>query len=139
MAVRAIIVDDFATDRQYIKYYLVKFGCKVIGEAASAADGLKLFRELRPEIITMDLLMPTIENIDPLTAIRAIGKESADTAVVVVSTLGSQLDVAEYSDKGVLAYVVKRSANFLSPSLKDVCAGGFRSSAPRARRITEAV
>jgi two-component system, chemotaxis family, chemotaxis protein CheY len=112
MAVRAIVVDDFATDRQYIKYYLTKFGCKVVGEAVNAADGLKLFRELKPEIITMDLLMPKVENIDPSTAIRAVRDAGTSTAIVVVSTLGSQLDVADYSDKGIFAYVVKPVSQF---------------------------
>ncbi|MGN6717493.1 MAG: response regulator transcription factor [Candidatus Binatia bacterium] len=107
MAVRAIIVDDFATDRQYIKYYLVKFGCVVVGEAANAADGLKLFRTLTPDIVTMDLLMPNAENIDPITAIGAIREEEPETAVVVVSTLGSQLHIAECLDNGIFDYVIK--------------------------------
>ena len=107
MPVRAIIVDDFATDRQYIKYYLVKFGCVVVGEAANAADGLKLFRALTPEVVTMDLLMPNAGNVDPMAAIRAIKEEEPDTAVVVVSTLGSQLHIAECLDNGIFDYVIK--------------------------------
>lgn len=112
MAVRAIIVDDFATDRQYIKYYLIKCGCSVVGEAANAADGLKMFRTLKPEVVTMDLLMPEVEHIDPMAAIRAIREEAEDTIIVVVSTLGSQLHVADYLDKGVFEYVIKPVSQF---------------------------
>ena len=130
MAVRAIIIDDFATDRQYIKYYLVKFGCAVVGEAANAYDGLKLFRALKPEIVTMDLVMPKVENVDPMMAIRAIKEAATGAAIVVVSTIGSQLDVAEYWDAGILEYVVKPISQFSFDRLEN----SLRRRYPELRR-----
>ncbi len=55
MPVSALIIDDSPTARQQIKYYLIDIGCVITGEAEHAADGLKLFHELKPDIVTVDL------------------------------------------------------------------------------------
>ena len=118
MAVRAIIVDDSETARVEIKYRLGKLGCVVVGEAANAAEGVKLFAELKPEIVTMDLVMPKEGEIDAMAAIREIKKQRPNTAVIVISALGSQEEVATYRAEGIFDYIVKPVNQFSFDSLQ---------------------
>jgi two-component system, chemotaxis family, chemotaxis protein CheY len=54
MPVRALIVDDSPFARRIIRHHLTKFGCKVLGEAESAAQALKMFETLKPELVTVE-------------------------------------------------------------------------------------
>jgi two-component system chemotaxis response regulator CheY len=84
MSVNALIIDDSPTARQNIKYYLVGMGCVVTGEAEHAIDGLRLFRELKPDIVTVDLIMPKLGSLDPLGAVRTMKQEAPDSVIIVV-------------------------------------------------------
>jgi two-component system chemotaxis response regulator CheY len=112
MPVSALVVDDSAAARQIIAYHLGQAGCAIAGEAANAADALKLFRELKPNIVTLDLMMPVKEGIDSLALVRTIKKESPHTAIVVISIIPSEKVRQEFIDEGVFAYVVKPFNDF---------------------------
>jgi chemotaxis response regulator CheB len=75
MSVNAVVVDDSATARQLISYHLHKAGCTLVGEATNAADALTLLRELNPDIVTVDLMMPNKDDLDSMALVRAIKKE----------------------------------------------------------------
>jgi two-component system, chemotaxis family, chemotaxis protein CheY len=107
MSVTALIVDDSATARQIISYHLNKAGCKIVGEAANAADALKLFHELRPNIISLDLMMPNKDDIDSLAVVRAVKREAPEVAIIVVSVLPSEKIRREFIEEGIFAYIVK--------------------------------
>lgn len=53
MPVAALIVDDSNLASEIIRYHLIRIGCTVVGEARNAAEGLKFFRKLRPNLITL--------------------------------------------------------------------------------------
>jgi two-component system chemotaxis response regulator CheY len=118
MSVTAIIIDDSAVARRYINFHLVRLGCVVVGEAADAADGLKLFRATKPDIVTLDLVMPKHDDIDAMTALRAIKKEEPYTVVIVVSTLGSLTNIEDYRKEGIFEYIVKPISQFSFDYLK---------------------
>ncbi len=130
MPIKALIVDDSSTAREYIKYQLVKMGCVVAGEAANAADGLNLFRELAPDIVTLDLVMPPHETMNAMTALRAMKNETPDTVIIVVSAVSSSTSVKEFLREGVFDYIVKPlsqySFNPLVPKLQK-CFSELRS------------
>lgn len=107
MSISALIVDDSPFARKVIRHHLVKFGCKVVGEAESAAQGLRLFRELKPDLVTLDVMMPELEGVESLTAFRAMRKEAPETRVVVVSVLPFEKTQETFLREGALAYVVK--------------------------------
>ncbi len=95
-----------------IKYHLLKMSCVVAGEAANAADGLKLFRELKPDIVTMDLMMPTHENMDCMLAVRTMRKEAPDLVIIVVSAVPFQKTMDSFLKEGILHYIVKPLTSF---------------------------
>lgn len=107
MAIRALIIDDSPFARKIIRHHLVKFGCKVVGEAETAAQGLKLFRELKPDLVTLDVMMPELEGIESLAAFRLMRREAPERQIVVVSVLPFEKTQETFLREGALAYVVK--------------------------------
>jgi YesN/AraC family two-component response regulator len=107
MAVTALIVDDSAFSREVIAYHLRETRCAIVGEANNAAEGLKLFRKLTPDIVTVDLLMPISENVDATTLVKTMKQERPHVAIIVVSTVPFEKTMQDFLDQGVLAYVVK--------------------------------
>jgi|SRR5579885_1380799 len=107
MPVSALVVDDSAAARQIIAYHLGHAGCTIVGEAGDASDALRLFRELKPNIVTLDLMMPVREGVDSLALVRMIKKEAPHTAIVVISVIPSEKVRQDFIDEGVFAYLVK--------------------------------
>lgn len=81
-----LVVDDSSTFVQQITKLLDDSGeFKVVGKASSAEEGVRQFSLLRPDIVTMDIVMPGGEALDAITQILAIDPKAR---VVVVSSLG---------------------------------------------------
>ncbi len=103
MSVPALVVDDSAAARQIITYHLRQAGCTIVGEAANAADALKLMRELRPNIVSLDLMMPVKDDLDSPRWRRARGSralEAPQTAILVVSVIPTEKIRRDFSRGG---------------------------------------
>ncbi len=107
MAVTALIVDDSAVARRLASYHLRRAGCTVVGEAASAFEALESFHRLKPNIITLDLVMPIKDEVDSMAVVRAVKKEVPETAIIVVSVIPSEKVQQDFFTEGVFGYVVK--------------------------------
>jgi len=107
MSVSALVVDDSKAARQMIGYHLRQAGCTIIGEAANAADALKLVRELKPNIVSLDLMMPIKDDFDSLALLRTIKKEAPEVAIIVVSVMPSEKIRRDFIEEGIFAYIVK--------------------------------
>ena len=112
-----LVIDDDAASRDLLARFLGREGLHVVS-AASGAEGLRLAREHRPRLITLDLLMPGMDGWSVLAELKA-DPELAEIPVVVVSitddsALGYALGASEYLTKPVdrerLAAVVRRCA-----------------------------
>lgn len=112
MPVTALVVDDSAFSRQIIGRYMSDAGCTVVGEARNALQGLKLFRKLRPDVVTFDLMMPTVFDVDSTALLREIKRERPEVAVVVISMVPFGKTQHDFLEQGVLAYVVKPLNDF---------------------------
>lgn len=109
MAVHALIVDDSPFVRKIIRHHLTKFGCKVVGEAETAAQAVRLFREFKPELVTLDILMPEVDGYDAVRAFREMKSISPEVAVavVVVSAVPFEKVRDSFLKEGALGYIVK--------------------------------
>jgi len=107
VAVEALIIDDSPVARRIIRHHLEQIGCKIAGEAENAAVGVKLFREYRPKIVTLDLIMPAVEGIDALAAFHIMRKEDPRAAILVVSAVPFEKTRRSMTDEGALAYIIK--------------------------------
>jgi two-component system chemotaxis response regulator CheY len=108
----ALIIDDSPFARKIIRHHLTKLGFHVAGEAETAAQGLRLFRELKPKLVTLDVMMPEREGVDTLGAFRAMRAEAPDTAVVVVSAIPFEKTRDTFLNEGATAYLIKPFSQF---------------------------
>ncbi|WP_291377946.1 response regulator [Demequina sp.] len=100
---RAVVAEDEALIRMDIVETLREGGYDVVGEASNGEECVNLSRELKPDVVVMDVKMPVM---DGITAAEHIAKERL--APVVLLTAFSQTELVERArDAGAMAYVVK--------------------------------
>ncbi len=104
MAKTLLVTDDALIIREMIKDAATAAGWKVVGEASNGQQAIDLYRELRPDVATLDLVMPEFDGLHGLRGIIAL---DPDAKVVVVSAL-DQKDVLKQAFKlGAADFVVK--------------------------------
>ena len=101
---KVLIVDDAAFMRISIKNMLTKNGYEVIGEAENGAIGVEMYKELKPDIVTMDITMPEMSGLD---ALKEIQKSDPNAKVVMVSAMGQEAMVREAIVSGAKGFIVK--------------------------------
>ena len=101
---KVLIVDDAAFMRISIKNMLTKNGYEIIGEAENGAIGVEMYKELQPDIVTMDITMPEMSGLD---ALKEIVKTDPQAKVVMVSAMGQEAMVREAIVSGAKGFIVK--------------------------------
>ena len=101
---KVLIVDDAAFMRISIKNMLTKNGYEVIGEAENGAIGVEMYKDLKPDIVTMDITMPEMSGLD---ALKEIIKADPQAKVVMVSAMGQEAMVREAIVSGAKGFIVK--------------------------------
>ncbi len=129
MAVRTLIIDDSPFARRVIRHHLTKAGCKVVGEAESAAQALRMFHELKPELITLDIMMPEVEGVDSLRALREMRAVPPELTAIVVSAVPFDKIRDSYLKEGAFAYIVKPFTQYSFEPVRQKLLRVFRQSA----------
>jgi len=101
---RVLIVDDAIFMRKMISDILVENGMEVVGEADTGVKAVEKFMELRPDLVTMDIIMPEMNGID---AVRKIVEFDRQAKVVMCSALGQQALVQEAITAGARDFLIK--------------------------------
>ncbi|WP_041605852.1 response regulator [Halothermothrix orenii] len=104
MSKRVLIVDDAAFMRMMIKNILTEGGYEIVGEAENGIDAAKLYKELKPDLVMMDITMPEMDGIDAVKKIIEIDK---DAKIVMCSAMGQQAMVLDAIQAGAKDFVVK--------------------------------
>jgi DNA-binding NarL/FixJ family response regulator len=105
VAIRILTVDDHPLMRAGVASFLAtEPGLQVVAEAANGEEALEKYRELRPDLVLMDLSMPVM---DGLEATHAILEEFPDARIVVLTTYAGDEDVHRALDAGALGYLLK--------------------------------
>lgn len=104
MANRILIVDDAAFMRMMIRDILTKNGYEVCGEANDGAQAIERFKELRPDLVTLDITMPEMDGIN---ALKEIKKVDANARVIMCSAMGQQTMVIDAIQAGAKDFIVK--------------------------------
>ncbi|MBN6204947.1 response regulator [Ralstonia pickettii] len=104
MSKKILIVDDAAFMRMMIKDILAKNGYEIVGEAQDGAQALEKYKELEPDLITMDITMPEM---DGITALKEIRKINPDAIVIMCSAMGQQAMVIDAIQAGAKDFIVK--------------------------------
>ncbi|MFH1767740.1 MAG: response regulator [Candidatus Omnitrophota bacterium] len=104
---KALIVDDALFMRNYIREILKKAGFDICAEASTALEAVNKYKQLRPDLITMDIIMPKIEELDGIGAIKEIVEFDPKAKVIVISAIGEEHLVTEANRYGVKAFIIK--------------------------------
>ena len=107
MSVRVLIADDSIFIRDIIRHHLEHFGCKIVAEAENGAQAVSLFKTLKPDFVTLDVVMPHVDGIDALSAFRLIKRESPQVPILVVSAVPFEKTREAFMSEGALDYVIK--------------------------------
>ncbi len=127
---RVLLVDDHDLFRTGLRNLLDEHGgLQVIGEATNGAEAVRLVRELAPDVVVMDLNMPTMSGVE---ATRHISAHSPLTRVIVLTISDEDADVMDAIVAGACGYLLKDS------SIADVVSG-IRSAAVGASLISPAI
>lgn len=104
--IRILVVDDHTVVRKGLCSLLSaeKYGIEVLGEAVDGRDAIEKARELNPEVILMDLMMPNMNGIE---AIKTIKMESPDARILVLTSYGEDDLLLNAIDAGALGYLMK--------------------------------
>jgi len=96
--IKVMAVDDSPVTRKMIKKALEPEGFEVIGEAGNGKDAVELYRQLNPDIITMDVTMPIM---DGLEAALTIKQEKPEQKIIMLSAMSDQDIVAQAMSRGI--------------------------------------
>lgn len=104
MAKRVLVVDDAIFMRNMIKDIFSSAGYEVVGEAANGLEAVERYKELKPDLTTMDIVMPFKSGIE---ATREIVKTDDKATIIMCSALGQESLVMEAIEAGASDFIVK--------------------------------
>ncbi len=138
MTIRILIADDHSVVRQGLRMFLgLDSELEVVGEAADGEEALRLARQLRPDVVLMDLLMPVMDGISATAAIR---QELPDTEVLALTSVLEDASVVGAVRAGAIGYLLKDTqADALCQAIKSAAAGQVQLTPRAAARLMQAV
>ena len=101
---RVLIVDDAAFMRMMLKDILVKNGYDVVGEAENGKIAIDKYKELKPDIVTLDITMPEMDGLEAIKKIKEINNQ---VNVIMCSAMGQQAMVIDAIQSGAKDFIVK--------------------------------
>ncbi len=104
MSKRVLICDDSLLMRKMVAEALVADGWEVAGEAEDGQQAIEKYQQLRPDAVTMDIVMPGTNGLEALEAIRKLDPEAK---VVVISALNQTRLISEAIRKGAEDFIAK--------------------------------
>ena len=99
-----LVCDDAIFMRTMISDILSQAGFEVVGEAESGLQAVEKYRILKPDLVTMDIVMPDMGGIE---AVREICKDDPEAKILMCSAMGQQALVVEAIQAGAKDFVVK--------------------------------
>ena len=99
-----LVVDDSDNMRMTIKALLENNAFKVVGESGDGASAVEMYKELKPDFVTMDV---TMSGIDGIEAMKQIIKFDPEAKVVMISAMGQDVFVRDAIIAGAKGFIVK--------------------------------
>jgi len=117
---RLLIVDDALIMRMKIRKVAEQAGWTIVGEANNGEVGVEMYHEHRPDLVTLDMVMPKLDGVGALKAIRAANPQAN---VVMISAVDQKDKLAECITSGAMDFIVKpfdetRLLNFFQQTLQ---------------------
>jgi two-component system, NarL family, response regulator LiaR len=138
MTIRILLADDHSVVRQGLRMFLsLDPEFEVVGEAPDGAQALKMARELQPDVVLMDMLMPVM---DGITATGHIRRELPDTEVIALTSVLEDGAVVGAIKAGAIGYLLKDTQQEeLIRAIKAAAAGQVQLAPQAAARLMREV
>jgi len=138
MSIRILIADDHKVVRQGLRRFLeLDLELVVVGEAANGAEAVRLAKDLQPDIVLMDLLMPVMDGIAATATIR---HDLPDTEVLALTSVLEDDSVVGAVRAGAIGYLLKDTeAEQLCRAIKAAAAGQVQLTPQAAARLMQVV
>ncbi|HEY4003157.1 MAG TPA: response regulator transcription factor [Candidatus Xenobia bacterium] len=122
MTIRVLIVDDHAVVRQGLKMFLgLDKELEIVGEASNGQEAIEQVKALQPDVVLMDLLMPVMDGISAIAAIRT---SFPDVEVVALTSVLEEASVVRAVKAGAIGYLLKDTkSDALCRAIKAAAAG----------------
>jgi len=104
---RIMIVDDAVFMRQMLGKILKEAGHQICGEAGNAKEAVEKYKELKPDLVTMDIVMPMMEELDGIGAVKEIIKFDPNAKILIISVMAHQSLVVEAIRAGAKDFITK--------------------------------
>jgi two-component system chemotaxis response regulator CheY len=102
-----MIVDDAMFVRKLLKDIFIKYGHQVVAEACDAKEAILLYQKHKPDLVTMDIIMPEKEGLNGIGAVKKIMKDYPNAKILMISAMGQQELVVEAIQAGAKDFIVK--------------------------------
>lgn len=107
--INVLLADDHTVIREGLKMLLETSGdIKVVAEANNGSEAVRLAKELQPDVIVLDLAMPSMNGVE---ATRQILQVQPEARILILSTYGSEDCVDQAIDQGAMGYLIKQTAS----------------------------
>ncbi len=138
MSISIVIADDHSVVRQGLRMFLaLDDELEVVGEAQNGAEALQLAHKLKPDVVLMDLLMPVM---DGITAIGAIRREVPEVEVIALTSVLEDASVVGAVKAGAIGYLLKDTqADELRRAIKAAAEGQVQLAPQAAARLLREV
>jgi two-component system chemotaxis response regulator CheY len=104
MAKTVLVVDDMVFVRKVLIEILTRGHYQIVGEATNGNEAVELYEKLRPNLVTMDIVMPQMSGLE---AIKKIIKIDSEAKVVIISAMGQENLVMEAITVGARDFILK--------------------------------
>jgi two-component system chemotaxis response regulator CheY len=101
---RILVVDDAAFMRMLLKDILGNGGFEIAGEATNGAEAVRKYKELKPDLVTMDIMMPDMDGIQAVKEIKAL---DPNARIIMCSAMGQKEKVDEAITAGAREFIIK--------------------------------
>ncbi|MDO5294575.1 MAG: response regulator [bacterium] len=101
---KILVVDDSRTSRKFLRTILEEGQHKIVGEAKNGLEAIEKYKELHPDLTTMDITMPEL---DGLGALKEIMEYDKAAKVIMVTAAGQKNKVVDAIKYGAIDYVTK--------------------------------
>lgn len=101
---RVLIADDSMIIRKKTADILKNLGCKVVFDATNGKEAISAYTKYRPDLVTMDIIMPNMDGID---ALKHIIKNDKNAKVIMITSSGQEDLVTKSIQEGAVGYILK--------------------------------
>lgn len=102
-----LIVDDSKFMRMILTDILKEYGHTIAGEAENAKEAVELFKHLKPDLVTLDIIMPAVDGIDAISGLKSIIENDKSANVLMVSAMGQEQMITEFMNAGARGFLIK--------------------------------